>query len=238
MTLTCPQLQELMVYRSRMNFDPTSLIQRHQQTLVSLCVAQPFVTQELIDAMAGCPHLQTLEMRYLRLLKSRTWLELYEKVWSPVRILNLEGIWFDAYNHDSGEVHDADLQDLFYRGPSQETLNQVVARVGPSNIQELSIECEEPDDSILQAQYWVILQTPDLRQLKWCFSFMDYDGGPIPLIASTIISTGKSPWQALESLTLSGVLCVAESFSVLIRALTQLQELDMTASTFNTGCWQ
>ncbi|KAG0044814.1 hypothetical protein BGZ83_009910, partial [Gryganskiella cystojenkinii] len=73
--LQCPNLKELVIDHEDDDPSTTSahgLIHRHQQTLISLFVAQPFVTQELIDAMAGCPHLQTLEIRYLRLLKSRT----------------------------------------------------------------------------------------------------------------------------------------------------------------------
>lgn len=86
-TLTIEQDRATSI-RPQFKFD--ALVSRHQSTLTSFSLNQAG-TEDLVNALVGCPKLEQLKISGLELSSSEEWVHLYERLWSRMRVLSLDG---------------------------------------------------------------------------------------------------------------------------------------------------
>ncbi|KAG0047386.1 hypothetical protein BGZ83_007552 [Gryganskiella cystojenkinii] len=229
--LTCPGLKEFTWSHCPNNVDLVLPFIRRHPTLrsISLMISGS-ISEELLRAIASCQNLARFKSLDMFLDKNGLWQELYEKVWSRLKILTLEGYWFCS----------EDEVAFPYHPPSESELTQLSARVGGSTkIQELSIRSGEDDygEKIMLAHLWVIRQCPDLLRLEWYSKLDDPAEAPMRYLADEYRSGGQG-WPKLESLELEGMPFCPEDLQVLAESMPRLVELDLNETLFSLDSWR
>ncbi|KAG0047388.1 hypothetical protein BGZ83_007554 [Gryganskiella cystojenkinii] len=161
------------------------------------------------------------------------WLDLYDRIWSRLEDLDLEGSWHDPDYYGHGE---AVL-------PFEPTASQLSERVGPAQIKYLRFHGSETEHQIVQAQLWVIKQCRDLVRLDWGHSWHGRTGRPEKSCLHWMakeIRTGGHGWQKLESLSLwSRDIYEAEDFGVMAESMPRLKELYLSTDLgFSIEHWK
>ncbi|KAG0052136.1 hypothetical protein BGZ83_002962 [Gryganskiella cystojenkinii] len=261
--LTCPILSHLTIhqYRTCSSFseligkgDPYILfIQRHQKSLTYLSTNQA-TTTELLDTIAACPKLQELHLSKLKLASVEEWLSVYERIWSRLRALTIQGAWLASSPSSSDSNSNGDHQDNF--AEVVKTLSRTESTAATAKIRDLTILGSDRDKPVaLAGHLWLIKQCPDLAHLHWTTPNHDLESGPMHLLmqevragsvaaASTAAGARRGSgqpqrwwWHTLESLSLRQRF-LHQDFAVLVKAMTRFIKLDLASSNFDLDCWR
>ncbi|KAG0051465.1 hypothetical protein BGZ83_003750 [Gryganskiella cystojenkinii] len=231
------------------------LIQRHQPTIRSLWL-NVVTSEEILDAIRDCSVLDQLEIMVLMLTTPERLLERYfASLWSRLCVLKLGRVWFS----DSKNVDDNRLR--------KETATPLLkATVGTTDnrIQVLNMQSYESNQQLLRVQQRLILDSPNLKKLRWIYGQNRLQQSPMNWLAErfqhvattsttrvtspTTITTTTTTESArfcsqLESLALPFNHFSNQDLAVVLRSITTtnsvgLTSLDLSMTNFALESWR
>jgi len=230
LTFILPNLSHATFYEK--HDDLASFIHQHNRTLTSLSL--PNLDEDYLkkvqEAMVGCKSLQSLQLS-LHLKNCRQWMSLYEQLWSRVKFLSLSDSWFS--NDDMDDNLDTNGTTHVPASDGEKAL--LTARVGPSNVRTLLINCHESSRLVHQEYLWLVTQCQELIHLNW--SMYGVDECPVRLLAQEIRS-GRCRWGNIESLRFCNQKQNCQDLAVLIDTMPQLTALDLSdGSSLDKDFW-
>ncbi|KAG0051096.1 hypothetical protein BGZ83_004081 [Gryganskiella cystojenkinii] len=228
--LHCRQLSQLDVNGSNTNEPVLSeqnfvdLIKTHQPTLRRVSY-MPAASEDLLDAVQGCSHLQQLKIR----LPSQTWDSFdrwrnrFDSLWSRVKILIMSGTGTPLAESAT---------------PNISEMATLLANTGSTLIQELELSTERYQRPMLQAHLLLILKSPDLACLTWVTKDEMQNPQDVVALLAEAVRQEMNFGQKLAKISLPFAEFANQDFKDLIQSLFALTRIDLLYSNFDAGSWR
>jgi len=220
--LICDNLTRLFIRCRRQKDNRTydDLIQRHQRTLTDLTSSQPTTTKHL-STLYGCEKLRELILLKVHLVGPGQWRTVYEKLWSRLQVLVLNGSWLHPYSEESMALLPSEVAACLKSWGTLEIRCQ---------IQNLTLVGGD-FEAVMLGQLWLIVQCSELVRLRWTpLKVFEYERGSMHRLVEAIRSGHR--WRQLECLYLPQHFLQSD-FEVLLESVNQLTELDLHSSNFD-----
>ncbi|KAG0041182.1 hypothetical protein BGZ83_002201 [Gryganskiella cystojenkinii] len=250
--LSCPNLSTLRIYdrygdRPFLNEELLrSLIQRHKSTLKAVKL-HTFISEEVLDALEECPHLDHLELISRAPVNVELWMSRYDTLWSHLRLLN----WMGSPPAPSSIPVGTDQQEQENTDPSTESSlslgsleDMCMSERKPTRIQDLQLSADWYGETLVSAQTVLIESSPQLERLRWVIHGQEHlDRRQMTRLAQICRLRNHSQQQELfrqlESLALPLMMVFSDQdFQVVLESLPMLSDLDMNWSGFDIGAWR
>ncbi|KAG0049264.1 hypothetical protein BGZ83_005905 [Gryganskiella cystojenkinii] len=224
LSCTFPNLSVLTVVRTfedEQEIRQTQFLRRHQSVVKDLTIE----SANLVEALEGFgPQLERLRIDNLFLRSPDQWMNLYESIWSRIRVLYLGEESFQLVNEKSLDL------TAFY--PQLENAT-------PTKIQDLTIFATNSDWSVIQVQWLLIAKSPELVRLTWdCSEYGDSPDSFQPMTElANALRNGYPQSTVLESLAVPMSTFSSKDLQHVLEHKHQLKELNVNSTNFDLNCW-